>query len=237
MTTPDPQPSAPQPPVPEHPDRVHRSGAGIAGGILLLGIACWLGIDAIVTGRGSVPWRALAALLLVIPLVVAFTLRPAVFVGDDRLRVRNPFRIVVLPWGAIETLRSGYSNEALTGAGTTFQLWAVPVSLRARNKAARREARRTAQAAGPLGTGPLGRGGRLGGLRGRPGTGAGPAGAGQDGPVRAEADQIMDHLREKHEARRDAPTAQGEIVVRWAWEVVAPAAAGAVLLVILLATG
>ncbi|ANS67522.1 integral membrane protein [Streptomyces lincolnensis] len=208
MTTPDPQ----------YKERVHRSAAAIAGGVLLLGIACWLGVDAIAAGKGSTPWRALAALLLVVPLVTAFTLRPAVFVGQDRLRVRNPFRIIVLPWGQIETLRSGYSNEALTKSGAKFQLWAIPVSLRARNKAARREARRVAQGGGPLGVGS--------GARAVP-----------DGPVRAESDRAMDELRELLEARGAEESAQGEIVVRWAYEVVGPAVAGAVLLGILLVVG
>ncbi|WP_030682788.1 PH domain-containing protein [Streptomyces cellulosae] len=226
MTTPEPQPPAPQPPVPEYKDRVHRSAAGIAAGVLLLAIACWLGIDAIVAGEGSTPWRALAALLLVVPLVIAFTLRPAVYVGDDRLRIRNPFRIIVLPWGQIDALRSGYSNEALTKSGAKFQLWAIPVSLRARNKAARQEARRSGQGGAGFGGGGLG-GGRAGLSGGR--------GAVPDGPVRAESDQVMDDLREVLEARRAEKPAQGEVAVRWAYEILAPAGAGAVLLAVLLA--
>ncbi|MEV2212847.1 PH domain-containing protein [Streptomyces sp. NPDC050997] len=243
MTTPDPQSPAPQPSVPEYKDRVHRSGAGIAGGVLLLGIACWLGLDAIVAGEGSTPWRALAALLLVVPLIVAFTLRPAVYVGDDRLRIRNPFRIVVLPWGQVEALRSGYSNEVLTKADGKFQLWAVPVSLRARNRAARREARRSAQEGGLMGTGGGGGlggglGGTRGGLRGGSRGGlSGGRGAGSDGPVRAESDQVMDDLRELMETRATVRSAQGEVTVRWAYEVMGPAAAGAVLLAILIAIG
>ncbi|MDL5203462.1 PH domain-containing protein [Streptomyces sp. ALI-76-A] len=238
MTTPDPQSSAPQPSVPESKDQVHRSAAGIAGGVLLLGIAGWLGVDAIVAGEGRTPWRALAALLLVVPLVVAFTLRPAVYVGDDRLRIRNPFRNIVLPWGQIAALRSGYSNEALTRAGGKFQLWALPVSLRARNKAARREARRAAQGGAPGGgPGSGAPGSRAGGGRGGLGGLSGGRGTVPEGPVRAESDQVMDHLREVLEARGAAPSAQGEVVVRWAYEIVGPAAAGVVLSGILLVVG
>ncbi|WP_280887399.1 PH domain-containing protein [Streptomyces sp. LBL] len=233
MTTPEPQSPAPQPPVPENKDRVQRSHAGIAGGVLLLGIAGWLGIDAIVAGEGSTPWRALAALLFLVPLVIAFTLRPAVYVGDDRLRIRNPFRIILLPWGQVEAMRSGYSNEVFTKAGAKFQLWAVPVSLRARNKAARRSARQTAQGGGS-GVGGGGRGGLGGGLGARGGL-SGARGAVSDGPVRAESDQVMDDLRQVLEARGAAKSAQGEVVVRWAYEILAPAAAGAVLLAILMA--
>ncbi|MGW8061804.1 PH domain-containing protein [Streptomyces ziwulingensis] len=232
MTTPEPQSPPPQPPVPVSKDRIYRSPAGLAGGVLLLALALWLGIDAVVAGDGRTPWTALAALLFLVPLIAAYTVRPAVFAGDDRLRVRNPFRVIVLPWGQVASFRSGYSNEVATGSGDKYQLWAVPVSLRARKKAARREDRRAAG-------GGRGRGSVLGGHGqfGTRGGGAGSAAVEADGPVRAETDKIMDELRELLEARKAADTAQGEVTVRWAYEVVAPAAAGAVLLAVLLGTG
>ncbi|MEV8537629.1 PH domain-containing protein [Streptomyces sp. NPDC051572] len=231
MTTPHPEPK----------DRIYRSPAGLIGGVLLLAIACWLGIDALVSGHGRTPWLALAGLILVVPAIAAFTLRPAVYAGPDRLRVRNPFRVVVLPWGEIATLRSGFSNEVVTKAGAKFQLWSVPVSLRARKKAARREAKAAAEAAGAQRggrSGALGFGGGLGGFGGGMGAGSGMrGGAVPGGSTRAESDQIMTDLRELLEAREQAESAQGEVTVRWAYEVVAPVVAGAVLLAILLATG
>ncbi|MGW0189623.1 PH domain-containing protein [Streptomyces sp. NPDC003362] len=210
----------------ESKDRIYRSPAGIAGGVLLLGLAGWLGIDAIVAGDGRTPWLALATLLLVVPLVTAFTLRPAVSANEDRLRVRNPFRVIVLPWGEIASLRSGYSNEVVAKSGTKYQLWAVPVSLRARKRAARRESRRAAELS-------RGGGGRERGLGGFGGASA----AVPDEPVRAQADQIMDELRELLENREQAETAQGRVSVRWAYEIAGPAVAGAVLLAVLLAVG
>ncbi|MEV6175133.1 PH domain-containing protein [Streptomyces sp. NPDC051954] len=218
MTTPDPQPPTPPSPGPEYKDRVFRSSGGIAGGVLLLGLIAWLGIDALVQGDGSTPWLALAAMILVVPLIVAFTVRPAVYVNEDRLRIRNPFRVIVLPWGQVASLRSGYSNEVVDRSGAKFQLWAIPVSLRARKKAARQEAR--AMAHGEDSTRGITRGGSA------------PA-----GPTRAASDQAMDDLRELQEARATAESAQGETVARWAYEIVGPAAAGAVLLAILLAVG
>ncbi|CAM5398745.1 PH domain-containing protein [Streptomyces fumanus] len=234
MTTPE-HPSPPPPPsVPQTRDRAYRSPAGIAGGVLLLAIAGWLGIDAVVAGEGRTPWLALATLLLVVPVVVAYTVRPAVFAGEDRLRVRNPLRVVVLPWGRVASLRSGYSNEVVADSGAKYQLWAVPVSLRARKKAARQETRR---AAGEAPRGGLfgGRGG--GGPLGAAGADRAAALAADDGPVRAETDRIMDELRALREARESEPTAQGEVTVRWAYEVIAPAVTGAVLLAVLLALG
>jgi hypothetical protein len=242
MTSPESPSPAPQPPVAASKDRIYRSPAGIAGGVALLGIVGWLGIDGLVSGHGRTPWLALAALILLLPLIVAFTLRPAVYVNDQRLRVRNPLRAVTLPWGAVTGLRSGYSNEVMTGeSGTKYQLWAVPVSLRARKKAARRQARATAsrRPGDAYGTGGGGRGGRstVPGL----GLGFGSFGGGgldTDGPPsRAESDKIMDELRELRESRGKEPSAQGEVTVRWAYEIIAPVIAGAVLLAILLATG
>lgn len=153
MTTPDPQSPAPEPSkpsgsaAPQYQDRIYRSPAALAGGVLLLAVIGWLGIDAVVAGEGRTPWLSLATMLLLAPLVVAYTLRPAVYVNDDRLRVRNPFRVIVLPWGRVASLRSGFSNEVVDDSGAKYQLWALPVSLRARSKAARQETRAAARAA------------------------------------------------------------------------------------------
>ncbi|MGP4051986.1 PH domain-containing protein [Streptomyces sp. 2A115] len=213
MTTPDPKSPAPDAPDPQYKDRAYRSPSGIAGGVLLLAIAGWLGVDALVAGDGRTPWVALAALIFLVPLVVAFTLRPAVFANEQRLRIRNPFRVISLPWGTVEALRSGYSNEVFDKSGTKYQLWAVPVSLRGRKKAARQQARGAASDT------------------------SGRTSAIPTGPVRAQTDQIMDELRDLVETRGEDEGAQGEVSVRWAYEIVGPAAAGAVLLAILLAVG
>jgi hypothetical protein len=250
MTTPEHESPAPQPPAPEFQERVHRSSGGIAGGVLLLAIILWLGFDAMFTGDGRTPWLALAGMILAVPVVVAFTLRPAVFAGGDQLRLRNPFRVIAVPWGQVAALRSGYSNEVVTKSGSKYQLWAVPVSLRARKRAARHEARAAAAGehgpgggAGPgRSAGPgsvFGLGGRGGGLGrgGGFGGGSGRVGGGGDGPLRSPGDQLMDDLRELQEARADAQSAQGEVTVRWAYEIAGPALAGAVVLAILLAVG
>ncbi|WP_085207804.1 PH domain-containing protein [Streptomyces sp. Amel2xC10] len=229
MTTPEDQ--SPRPPATPSSDRIYRSPAGIVGGVLLLGLIGWLGIDAIVAGDGRTPWLALATLILLVPLIVAFTVRPAVYAGENRLRVRNPFRVITLPWGEVAGLRSGYSNEVVAKNGTKYQLWAIPVSLRARKRANRLEARSRAQQAAQ-------REGRGGG-RGRGGFGGfgGAAASTSDGPVRAETDKVMDEVRALWEAREKEEAAQGEVTVRWAWEVVGPAIAGAVVLAILLIVG
>ncbi|MBQ0828499.1 PH domain-containing protein [Streptomyces tagetis] len=223
MTTPQ-HPSPP--PSPDSRDRIYRSPAGVVGGVLLLALVAWLGVDAIVVGEGRTPWTALAVMLFLAPLIVAYTVRPAVFADEKRIRVRNPFRVIVLPWGRIASLRSGYTNEVVDEDGTKYQLWALPVSLRARNKAARQEARRTAGDS---------RGGTSGGRGAFGRRGAGVATA--DGPQRAESDKAVDELRQLMEAHEGAADASGGVTVRWAYEVIAPAAVGAVLLAVLLGVG
>lgn len=204
-------------PEPEFADRVFRSSGGIAGGVLLLALAGWLGVDSIVRGSGRTPWLALAGLLFVVPLIVAYTLRPAVFADAARLRVRNPFRTITLPWAAVEGLRAGYSSEVFAAGGGKYQLWAIPVSLRSRKKAARRQVRAAADD-------PHGRTSAI--LSGR-----------DPGHTRAPADQALDDLRELSEAHAGDPGARGEPTVRWAYEILGPCLAGAVLLAILFAVG
>ncbi|MFD7506759.1 PH domain-containing protein [Streptomyces sp. NPDC059850] len=212
MTSPDDPARPPQPDEePTYGDRVYRSPGGIAGGVLLLALGGWLGIDAILRGEGRTPWLALAGLLCAVPVVIAFTVRPAVYAGADRLLVRNPFRTITLPWASVDTLRASYTSEVLAG-GATYQLWAVPVSLRQRKRAARQQNR---DAASPT---------FLGRTPGQSAT----------ADRRAQADQTIGDLRELAESNAAREGAQGEPEVRWAFEVIAPTLAGAVLLVIML---
>ncbi|MEU9790413.1 PH domain-containing protein [Streptomyces sparsogenes] len=198
----------------EYADRVYRSVGGIAGGVLLLAIGAWLGIDAVIKGEGRTPWVALAGLLLAVPLVVAFTVRPAVYAGADRLRVRNPFRTITLPWASVEAVRAGYSSEVLAG-GAKYQLWAIPVSLRQRKRATRRQARAATE--DPF---------RRTSVQ---------AAVDADDERRAQADRTIGELRSLAETNATREGAQGAPEVRWAFEVIAPAVAGAVLLAVVLA--
>ncbi|MET9539252.1 PH domain-containing protein [Streptomyces sp. NPDC006553] len=201
----------------ESPDRVFRSPLGIASGVFLLILAALFAGDVLFRGEGRSPWLALAGLLLAVPLIVAFTIRPAVYANDDRLRIRNPFRSITLPWSTVADVRAGYSSEVFTQDGAKYQLWAIPVSLRQRKKAARRASRASQDD-------PHGRTSVTADVR--------------DSASRtAPTDQTVADLRELAERRAGTPGARGEARVRWAYEIVGPAAAGLLLLVILLATG
>ncbi|MDJ0340475.1 PH domain-containing protein [Streptomyces sp. H10-C2] len=213
MTSSDNPAPTPQPDRPKYDDRSYRSMAGIVTGVLLLALSLWLGGDAVLRGSGRTPWLTLAGLLAALPLLAAFTIRPAVYAGEDRLRIRNPFRTITVPWAAVEHLRAGYSTEVFAG-GNQYQMWAVPVSLRARKRVARQAARSATETS-----------------RKYSGTGA------QDGPVRAWSDQVVDELRELAETNATRPGAQGEVSVRWAYEVIAPIVTGVIVLAVLIAIG
>ncbi|WP_327264126.1 PH domain-containing protein [Streptomyces sp. NBC_01232] len=205
---------------PVYEDRVYRSSMGVVAGVLLLALTAWLCGDALLRGSDGTRWIALAVTLCAVPLIVAFTIRPAVFANADRLRVRNPFRIIELPWAAVDAVRAGYSAEVLA-EGSKYQLWSVPVSLRERKKANRQQMRRSAQE------------------RRDPGASGGPAAkarAGSSEPMRASADRIVDELQGLAESGASRPGAQGSVRVRWSYEIIAPALAGALLLIVLVAT-
>ncbi|NXY95504.1 PH domain-containing protein [Streptomyces sp. BR123] len=207
---------------PVYDDRVYRSPMAVVTGVLLLALIAWLCGDALVRGSGSARWFAAAIALSAVPLTVAFTIRPAVFANEDRMRVRNPFRIIELPWAAVDAVRAGYSAEVLA-EGAKYQLWSVPVSLRERKKANRQQLSR--------------RGGLSGkGLTAQDKGAGGPNGAAAPAePQRAHADQVVEELRELAERGATRAGAQGSVRVRWSYEVIAPAVVGAVLLIVLLA--
>ncbi|MEU9030231.1 PH domain-containing protein [Streptomyces sp. NPDC048383] len=207
--------TTPSPHDPVYDDRVYRSPMAVVSGVLMLAVIAWLCGDAVVRGEGATRWIGLAVALFAVPLTVAFTIRPAVFANDDRMRVRNPFRVIELPWAAVDAVRAGYSAEVLA-EGSKYQLWSVPVSLRERKKASRQLSRREA-------------------LSGR--------GLEKDAdkaattPERAAADKVIDELRELAERGAARPGAQGSVKVTWSFEVIAPAVAGVALLIVLLVTG
>ncbi|WP_031083606.1 PH domain-containing protein [Streptomyces sp. NRRL WC-3549] len=210
--------TSPTPPAePSSADRTYRSGGGLVTGAVLILMIGWAGVDAAIRGEGRAPWIALAALLTVIPLIVAFTLRPAVYADEERIRVRNPFRTIELPWTDVADVRASYTCELFAQDGRKYQLWAVPVSLRERKKAARR----ASQAAHDD---PFGKASVHADVR--------------DTQARiAAADRTVNELRELRERGVGPERSATRASVRWAYEVLAPAAVGAVLFAVLLAIG
>jgi hypothetical protein len=203
---------------------------GVLGGVLLLGFGVWLAIDAVVEGTGRTPWLALAWLLLAAPLVFAFGLRPVVYAGDTRMLVRNPFRTITIPWAKVESIESRFSTEVVAD-GTKYQLWAVPVSMRARKRADRRASR---AAAPGRGGGAFGRGGGSDPFGRRGGTDPfGRASATRpEEPSLAYSDQAVLDLRDLAERHADAPGADAPVTSRWAYEIFATAFLGLVAVIV-----
>ena len=205
------------PQAPKVSDRCYRSPTAMAAGVALLLIALWLGTDALVRGTGRQALGATAGLLFFVPLVLAFTLRPAVFAGRERLRVRNPFRTINASWPSVESVRAGYTSEVVV-EGKTYQLWSVPVSLRARKAAIRHNAR-VQSGAKPA--------------RGIFGMGLAESVTGEGHEKQATSDSVIHELRqlaEKHGEEGTAPAARTPVTVRWAYEILVPAAVGAAVL-------
>ncbi|BAJ28813.1 MULTISPECIES: PH domain-containing protein [Kitasatospora] len=204
---------------PVYADRVYRSVPSVVAGAMMLAVAAWLIIDAVVSGTGATPWVALAAAPVFVFPVIAYTLRPVVRANDQRLVVRNPLRTIVAPWGKVETLKAGYSVE-LFADGRKFQVWAIPVSIRQRKKATRRANRATAE-----GDPVLRRGTRT------PRT---PR-ADQLDPNRAWSDAVVSTLQDQAERNAGKASASGDLQTTWCWWIIAPTLAGLLALVSVIA--
>ncbi|MEU8892434.1 PH domain-containing protein [Streptomyces sp. NPDC048442] len=196
-------------------DRVFRTGANVVWGCLMLAVCAWLGIDAALKSEAMTVWKVLAGLLFAVPLVVAFMLRPAVYAGQERLRIRNPFRTIVLPWASVDAIRTGYSSEVLAD-GAKYQMWAVPVSLRQRKKALRNQSRAAAADDPKASRAAFGR-------------------SSGERPQVAASDQIVRDLQDLAESSATRPGTAGKPSVRWAFEIIAPCVVGLVALIVLLA--
>ncbi|OEV03721.1 hypothetical protein AN216_10355 [Streptomyces oceani] len=207
--------------MPKVADRCYRSPSSVVGGVTLLVVGGWLSFDAVLNGTGRTPAITLATLLCVVPLVVAYTLRPAVFAGRERLRVRNPLRTISVPWPSVESLQAAYTSEVIAD-GRKYQLWAIPVSLKAR-KSANRHNERVQSGRSPRGI--LGFGRQAGGT--------------ESVEKRAATDESMAELRElalRHGTDGVDAVTPGAVTVRWAYEILGPAVLGGIALAALLMT-
>lgn len=192
---------------PRDPDvTAYRSRPALATGVVLLGVGVWMAIDTIVHGSGRTRWVTLAALLFAGVFVTAFTLRPVVLAGPARLVIRNPFRTITVPWADVADVRAEYSLEVRTKeADRGFHVWAVPVSLKERKRAARSNQRAAAEDV-------FGRG------------------ATHAVPEAAFADLVANDLRGL--AERFAKTSTGAARAVWSREVLLPLLVTALLIVV-----
>ncbi|OIV38575.1 hypothetical protein BIV57_04795 [Mangrovactinospora gilvigrisea] len=207
---------------PAYADRVYRSVPAFVCGVALLLLAAVMLVDALFNSELHLWLTVLAGVVTAAPLIVAFTMRPVVRAGGEGLLVRNPFRTIELPWRAVSDFAAGYSSEVRTVDGKKYQLWSIPVSMRARRRASSRQ--RKAAMSDLSGRTPVDRPSRDP-LAGQPG----------HDPNRSWADNALDELRSLRERALGGeaePSADGKRV-RWSWPIYVPFAVGAVALVVL----
>ncbi|UGQ14452.1 PH domain-containing protein [Yinghuangia sp. ASG 101] len=182
----------------------YRSRPAVFTGVVLLAVGLWLVVDSVVRDGGATALLVVGVVLAVGAVVVALTLRAAVFAGPDRLRIRNPFRTIDIPWSEVREVRAEYSLEVRTSGDRGFHVWAIPVSLRERKRAMRVNAR--SQAEDPYG------------------------GGHPTVPQAAWADHAVADFRGM--AERFATTSTGEVTVAWYWPVPAAVAVGVAFVIV-----
>lgn len=130
---PDAPPAPPAPPAQK--PTVYRGGAALAGG-LGVSLLCALGIIDLLVESGTQDLFGASVLALIATLAVAYGVYPAAYADENRLRVRNPLRTIVVPWSAVTDLSAKLSYVVHTEQ-RRYTVWAIPVSLHERRKAER----------------------------------------------------------------------------------------------------
>jgi Bacterial PH domain len=123
---------------------VYRGVAAILGGAVAA-LFCLYGAIDLAVEVGSPDLIGIAVLVLVAVLAAVFGIYPAAFSDDEGLRIRNPFRSILLPWSVVTDLSARLSFVAHTES-TRFTVFAIPVSLRERRRADRQRLKAVAQA-------------------------------------------------------------------------------------------
>ncbi|MEU8138843.1 PH domain-containing protein [Streptodolium elevatio] len=178
----------------------YRSKPAVFTGVALLAAGLWLVVDSLVRADGKASVTVVGAVVAVGAVVVALTLRAAVFAGPEMLRIRNPFRTIEIPWGAVQEVRAEYSLE-VRADDRKFHIWSIPVSLRERKRAMRVNSRSAAES---------------------------PYGSQHHEIAQAAlADHAVADFRGMAEQMGKEST--GPVKVAWSWEILAPLAAGIVL--------
>ncbi|MGQ4516903.1 PH domain-containing protein [Streptomyces sp. DW26H14] len=199
-------------------DRVYRSAGGIIGGTLLLALVLWVGGSLLAAADERGWWRTLAGLFLAVPVISGLTVRPAVFAGPDRLRIRNPFRTITLPWEAVEVVRGGTGSMVRTHGGVKYRPWALTISMGKRMRANAGGAVLNHSAYGASSAHMY-------------------AAASNSDPAVAEFDQAITYMRALAEQAGTRPATGARAVVRPAYGVIAPALLGALTLAVLQVVG
>lgn len=112
---------------------VYRGGSALVFGGIIAALCVASAVDLVVE-VGTADLVGAAALLVVAGIAVVFGPYPAAFSGEDGLRIRNPFRLIDLPWPTVTDVRTGLSFVVFTEQ-RKYTVYSIPVSLRDMRKA------------------------------------------------------------------------------------------------------
>jgi Bacterial PH domain len=127
--------------------KVFRSGGALAIWYVWLAFAVANLIDLAIQGHNHTSAVAAAVLLLVTGLVYVAALRPRIIADEDSVTVRNPFRDIRVPWGAVtgvdvrDVVRVTYQAPPPGGGRERQRVlnsWALHSSRRSRMRAERK---------------------------------------------------------------------------------------------------
>jgi hypothetical protein len=114
---------------------VYRGAMALAGGVVVAALGVAGAVDLLVDS-GTQDLVGAAVLLLIATMAVAYGIYPAAFTTAELLRIRNPFRTIVVPWPAVTDINARLSF-VVQAAERRYTIWAIPVSMHERRKAER----------------------------------------------------------------------------------------------------
>jgi hypothetical protein len=136
---------------------VYRSGSALVFGGIFAALCVAAAVDLVVE-TGTADLVGAAVLLVVAGVAVVFGPYPAAFAGEDGLRIRNPFRLIVMPWPSVTDVKAGLSFVAFNEK-RKYTVYAIPVSLRDMRRADKQRYRDLARKQREVGRAASGRGG------------------------------------------------------------------------------
>jgi hypothetical protein len=241
------------PAPPREKPTTYRTVGSLVTGLLLI-VFGLIGFLAFGFGAGRHPLGAAIAFLLAVAGFVG-GLYPAAYSYRERFVIRNPFRLITVPWprmaeatarlSMVVTTREAADDaetEALTGEKKKtpkFTVWAVPVSMHDRRKADRntaKQAREVRNAAMRAARGSNPDAMMHGGIGAPSPSAAARRGENERIESMAFADQAIVEMRDRQRACDTAFDASEPVTVQWTWYTLG-AAGVAVLLVLLAAVG
>lgn len=118
--------------------QTYRSNSAFVFGWIWVAFVAFNAVDLTLRYSGESSLVAAAVLGVLTAIVYVTALRPGTVVGEEGLRVRNPFRTTFLPWASVSDVTVTHSINVKHGQEQVLRLWTPTASARERAKATRR---------------------------------------------------------------------------------------------------